>query len=75
MISKTVNRIYQGRIVKVELKNNTDWEEYKNWQSLLLNHHEIFQDAVNYLYWPPIEYTLGLANFLYSTGLFIPSPE
>ena len=27
------------------------------------------------VYWPPIDYTLGLANFLYSTGLFIPSPE
>ncbi len=48
MISKTVNRIYQGRVVKVQLKNNTDWEEYKAWESLLLNHHKIFQDAVNY---------------------------
>jgi len=44
----SVNRIYQGRVVKVELKNNTDWEEYKDWESLLLHHHKIFQDAVNY---------------------------
>ena len=43
-----VNRIYQGRVVRVELENNKKWEECKNWESLLLNHHEIFQDAVNY---------------------------
>ncbi len=48
MNSKTVNRIYQGRVVKVELKNNTGREECKDWESLLLNHHKIFQAAVNY---------------------------
>ena len=48
MISKTVNRIYQGRAVKLELENNTGWEECESWESLLLNHHKIFQDAVNY---------------------------
>ena len=48
MSSKTVNRIYQGRIVKVKLENKTGWGNYEDWESLLLNHHKIFQDAVNY---------------------------
>ena len=51
MSLKTVNRIYQGRVVKVEIKNSkkeNDWEEYKDWETLLLNHHEVFQSAVNY---------------------------
>ena len=37
------------------------------------NKHKQF--IADWVYWPPIDYTLGLANFLYSTGLFIPSPE
>ena len=48
MRSNTVNRIYQGRVVKGELKNNTAGKECKNWESLLLDHHKIFQEAVNY---------------------------
>ena len=44
----TVNRIYQGRVVKGKLKNNTGWKECEHWKSLLLDHHKIFQDAVNY---------------------------
>ena len=48
MSSQQVNRIYQGRVVKVELKNEKEWQESKNWESLLLKHHEVFQSAVNY---------------------------
>ncbi len=55
-----MNRIYQGRVTKVEkLKpgrkgiSADDWEELKDWQDVLWQHHELFQDAVNY-------YTLAL---------------
>ncbi len=45
-----LNRIYQGKVTQVELQGESliDWAE-KLWQ-----HHELFQDAVNY-------YTLALA--------------
>ena len=33
---------------RISIKNNTSWEEYRDWKSLLLDHHKIFQDAVNY---------------------------
>ncbi|OGX36711.1 MAG: hypothetical protein A3D87_01715 [Omnitrophica WOR_2 bacterium RIFCSPHIGHO2_02_FULL_50_17] len=53
-----MNRIYQGRVTKVEkLKNGKspdDREELKDWQTALWRHHELFQDAVSY-------YTLALA--------------
>lgn len=55
-----MNRIYQGKVTKVEIIKGKDakgkpvWEELKDWQSALWNHHELFQDAVNY-------YTLALA--------------
>ena len=42
--AKSINRIYQGRVVKVE----KDGKEFKDWEDLLLKHHEIFQSAVNY---------------------------
>lgn len=52
-----MNRIYQGRVTSVEvLKSGTknEWEPLPDWQSALWQHHELFQDAVNY-------YTLALA--------------
>jgi hypothetical protein len=53
-----MNRIYQGRVTKLEtLKGkNADGQpqELPNWQTALWQHHELFQDAVNY-------YTLALA--------------
>jgi len=55
-----MNRIYQGRVNKVEVPDGKDaegkpkWKEMKDWQTVLWRHHEIFQDAVNY-------YTLALA--------------
>lgn len=49
-----MNRIYQGKVTKVEKikvgakgKSPEDWEELKDWQSALWQHHELFQDAVN----------------------------
>ena len=53
-----MNRIYQGRVTKVETLNGKNAggqpQEFANWQSILWQHHELFQDAVNY-------YTLALA--------------
>jgi len=52
-----MNRIYQGRVTSVEvLKSGTknEWEPLPDWQGALWQHHELFQDAVNY-------YTLALA--------------
>ena len=53
-----MKRIYQGRITKVEILgnavSNNQWLELPDWQSVLWDHHSLFQDAVNY-------YTLALA--------------
>lgn len=56
-----MNRIYQGRVTRVELPNpdkgappEERWQLLPDWGSKLWAHHELFQDAVNY-------YTLGLA--------------
>jgi len=52
-----MNRIYQGRVSNVEIPTgNKDepWQPLDDWQSALWQHHELFQDAVNY-------YTLALA--------------
>ena len=55
-----MNRIYQGRVTKVEIPDGKDgdgkprWKELPEWRSTLWNHHQLFQDAVNY-------YTLCLA--------------
>jgi hypothetical protein len=53
-----MNRIYQGRVSKVEIPKPGDkenpWKPLPNWQDILWQHHELFQDAVNY-------YTLALA--------------
>lgn len=56
-----MNRIYQGRVTRVEIptsKGNpsgeTKWRTLDNWPQVLREQHEIFQDSVNY-------YVLGLA--------------
>lgn len=54
-----MNRIYQGRVSKVEIPKPGDkenpWQPLPNWQDILWQHHELFQDAVNY-------YILALAS-------------
>lgn len=47
-MEKTVNRIYQGKIVNGELKGSNNVWRKCNWQTLLQNHHILFQSAVNY---------------------------
>ena len=57
-----MNRIYQGKVTKVEIlderdsQGETKWLELPaaEWHAALWRHHELFQDAVNY-------YTLCLA--------------
>ncbi len=51
-----MNRIYQGRVTRVEILNGKKGEPQPldDWQEKLWQHHELFQDAVNY-------YTLALA--------------
>jgi len=65
-----MNRIYQGRVSKVEIPNPSDqenpWQLLPNWPGALWQHHELFQDAVNY-------YTLGLAAM--AAGLQPDSPK
>lgn len=50
-----MNRIYQGRVSKVQtLKPGTKginpevWQDLPAWEDALWQHHELFQDAVNY---------------------------
>ena len=45
-----MNRIYQGRVSKVEIPGDKEnpWQPLSNWQDLLWQHHQLFQDAVNY---------------------------
>lgn len=45
-----MNRIYQGRVTKVEIFNekNAEPQPLENWEEKLWQHHELFQDAVNY---------------------------
>ena len=45
-----MNRIYQGRVTKVETFSGKDAEPQplENWEEKLWQHHELFQDAVNY---------------------------
>jgi IS605 OrfB family transposase len=52
-----MNRIYQGRVTKVEVPDgNGGWKPLdddpkkakEKWQAALWRHHELFQDAVNY---------------------------
>ena len=56
-----MNRIYQGRVIKVEIPDKTKstkkeitWKTLEKWEDALWHHHQLFQDAVNY-------YTLTLA--------------
>ncbi|MDP2136266.1 MAG: type V CRISPR-associated protein Cas12b [Candidatus Didemnitutus sp.] len=52
-----MNRIYQGRVSSVQIPKpgvKNEWDPLPNWQDALWQHHELFQDAVNY-------YTLALA--------------
>jgi hypothetical protein len=49
-----MNRIYQGKVTAVEILDGKDqegkpnWKELAGWQHALWQHHELFQDAVNY---------------------------
>ena len=44
-----MNRIYQGRVSKVEVQDaNGKWVPLDRWKETLWHHHELFQDAVNY---------------------------
>jgi hypothetical protein len=45
-----MNRIYQGRVTKVEIFNgkNAEPQPLDNWEEKIWQHHELFQDAVNY---------------------------
>ena len=49
-----MNRIYQGKVTKVEVPDGKDEsgktrrKPLDDWQSALWRHHELFQDAVNY---------------------------
>jgi hypothetical protein len=56
-----MNRIYQGRVSNVQKlrpgakgTKPDDWEDLSGWQDALWQHHQLFQDAVNY-------YTVALA--------------
>jgi hypothetical protein len=50
-----MNRIYQGKVTAVEIPDGKDaWKKLDDGESALWQHHELFQDAVNY-------YTLALA--------------
>jgi hypothetical protein len=45
-----MNRIYQGRVSKVEIPNGKDeWKKLDDGESALWQHHQLFQDDVNYL--------------------------
>lgn len=66
---KFMNRIYQGRVSKVEIfthKDDNPWQPLDNWQAVLWQHHMLFQDAVNY-------YTLALAAM--ATGVQGDNPQ
>ena len=44
-----MNRIYQGRVTRVEITDGKDeWKNLPDGDSALWQHHELFQDAVNY---------------------------
>jgi len=49
-----MNRIYQGKVTAVEIPDGKDehgqpkWKKLDDWQSILWQHHQLFQDAVNY---------------------------
>ncbi len=45
-----MNRIYQGKVTKAEIFDEVkdQWFPRPDWSELLWQHHELFQDAVNY---------------------------
>lgn len=49
-----MNRIYQGKLTAVEIPDGKDEQDRPKWKKLdaaesaLWQHHELFQDAVNY---------------------------
>jgi IS605 OrfB family transposase len=54
-IKRDMNRIYQGKVTQVEINNPDDnappdrlWLQLDHWEDKLWQHHELFQDAVNY---------------------------
>jgi hypothetical protein len=57
---QNMNRIYQGKVIPVEIRDGKDedgqpkWKPLDNWPAALWHHHQLFQDAVNY-------YALALA--------------
>lgn len=58
-----LNRIYQGRVNQVFLEEENGVPvEFQNGDALLLQHHEVFQDAVNY-------YTVALAAMSSNSSL------
>ena len=67
-----MNRIYQGKVIAVEIPDGKDehgkpkWKKFDAGESALWQHHELFQDAVNY-------YTLALAAM--AAGLKSDSPK
>jgi hypothetical protein len=67
-----MNRIYQGKVTAVEIPDGKDehgkpqWKKLDAGEAALWQHHELFQDAVNY-------YTLALAAM--ATGLKSDSPK
>jgi hypothetical protein len=67
-----MNRIYFGKACLVEIPHGKDdsgkpaWKKLDDWQCALWQHHELFQDAVNY-------YTLALAAM--AAGLQADSPR
>jgi hypothetical protein len=43
-----MNRIYQGRVSKVEISDGkSEWKKLDGGESALWQHHKFFQDAVN----------------------------
>src|SRR5207244_9627351 len=67
----TMNRIYQGRVTNVEISDgkdkngNTKWKKLDDWQSALWQHHELFQDAVNYYLVALLALAIRTSNRLY----------
>jgi hypothetical protein len=46
--NKTMNRIYQGKVTAVEIPDGKDEQGKPLDLDVLWQHHELFQDAVNY---------------------------
>lgn len=49
-----MNRIYQGKVIAVEINDGESWTRLDDWKADLWQNHVLFQDAVNY-------YTLALS--------------